>query len=537
MIRKRGENGVIILTGGFFLMFLVLAVSYFSIAYERKYAEAADRRSEFVIHVGESQGTIYDRNMRPLTNSTVKHTAVAVPSAADRSRLREYAVDKEKFDDGMSSGEPFIFECSGDTPESDAVTVFESCERYTQEQPARHIIGYLSDGKGVSGIERAYESVLRSGGENSVTYSVDGFGRVIIGDGKTVIRSDTAKSGVVLTIDSDIQQIAEECGRKLGKGAVVVTDVESGDILAMASFPEYSADELGKALDDKDSPLLNRCLCSYGVGSVFKLVTACEAVEEGSAPYRYECCGCIDVEGQVFNCHQLSGHGMQSITKAMTNSCNTYFISLSQELNAGRFRETAHRLGFGTENWLCSEIVGSSGVLPTVSDLNIPAELANFSFGQGKLTASPLQVNRLTCAVANGGELPVLRLVKGMTVNGREVADEKAPQKSEVMDRRTAVMLRQMMISAIRDNKESLARSETVTVGAKTSTAQTGRYDSSGEELCHGWITGFFPADKPVYAVTVIAEDGGYGNKAAAPVFREIAEKITEKDEEISQNH
>ena len=83
-----------------------------------------------------------------------------------------------------------------------------------------------------------------------------------------------------------------------------------------------------------------------------------------------------------------------------------------------------------------------------------------------------------------------------------------------------------MMISAIRDNDESNARTKYTSVGAKTSTAQTGRYDENGDELCHAWITGFFPAYAPKYAVTVLVEDGGYGNDAAAPVFSEIADRI-----------
>ena len=85
-----------------------------------------------------------------------------------------------------------------------------------------------------------------------------------------------------------------------------------------------------------------------------------------------------------------------------------------------------------------------------------------------------------------------------------------------------------MMILAVRENDRSKAKSRKISVGAKTSTAQTGKYDEKGEELCHAWITGFFPARQPKYAVTVLIEDGGYGNDAAAPVFREIAEKIRE---------
>jgi penicillin-binding protein 2 len=83
-----------------------------------------------------------------------------------------------------------------------------------------------------------------------------------------------------------------------------------------------------------------------------------------------------------------------------------------------------------------------------------------------------------------------------------------------------------MMIATVRENKDSKAKTEKISVGAKTSTAQTGRFDSNGNELCHAWITGFFPARQPKYAVTVLIENGGYGNEAAAPVFREIAERI-----------
>jgi len=295
----------------------------------------------------------------------------------------------------------------------------------------------------------------------------------------------------------------------------------------MASFPQFTAEGIGEALDDPASPLINRCLYSYGVGSVFKLVTACEAIEEDKGDIVYDCKGSINVSGQNFNCHRLDGHGKQTMSRAMTNSCNTYFISLSQMLDTARFRSRAHELGFGRENYLCSGIIGSAGVLPTVRELRVPAELANFSFGQGRLTATPLQINRFTCTIANGGIMPSLRLIKGLTADGREVSGEKKPQTERVMDARTAGLLRQMMTAAVRDNRESNARSEIVSVGAKTSTAQTGRFGKDGEELCHAWITGFFPADEPEYAVTVLVEDGGYGNKAAAPVFREIAERVT----------
>ena len=296
----------------------------------------------------------------------------------------------------------------------------------------------------------------------------------------------------------------------------------------MASFPTYSPNEIENALTDESLPLINRALYSYSVGSVFKLVTAAQAIDEGFADFMYDCTGNINIKGQYFNCHKLSGHGLQSMSDAMTNSCNTYFINLSSSLNVESFRKLAYSLGFGRENYLCAGITGSAGVLPTTKQLMIPAELANFSFGQGKLTATPLQITQLTCAIGGEGKMPVLRLIRGVTVDGETVGNEKQPQISQVLEPETAEQLKKLMIFAIRNNKDSNARTNKISVGAKTSTAQTGRVDENGVELCNGWITGFFPARKPKYALTVLVEDGGYGNDCAAPIFRSIVEKIYE---------
>lgn len=535
MIRKRSDGGVLFLVGAFFLMFTALACNYFRIAFEGRYVRAAEQRSELTISAGESQGTVYDCNMVPIVNAGKKYYAVAVPYAIDPDKTAGYAVNREEFLGAVSKGSPFVFQCRENTPESEGLTVFSIPERYADEQSACHLIGYLSDGKGVSGIEYAYDRILRGdSSENTVTYSTDGFGRVLIGDGKTVRRSTADKCGVVTTIDSEIQKICEESGSDIEKGAIVVTDIYSGDILGMCSFPGFDPDNIDEALSSADSPLINRTLYSYGVGSIFKLVTSCEAINEGMTGFIHVCRGYINVIDQRFNCHKYDGHGTENMTTALTDSCNTYFIALSQKLDTKSFRRLAHDLGYGRETLLCAGMTGSAGVLPTVKDLDIPAELANFSFGQGKLSATPLQVNQMTCAIANGGSVPSLRVIRGVTADGETIANEKPPQLSKVIDDDTAAGLRRMMTAAVRDNSSSNARSLIVSTGAKTSTAQTGRYDEEGNEYCHAWITGFFPAASPKYAVTVLAEDGGYGNDAAAPVFRSIAEGITVLDKKRS---
>lgn len=528
-LRRKGEHRVIFIVSLFFLMFFSLSLNYFKISYEQQYVDTAIENSFLTVHAGDTQGTIYDRNFVPLTNATEKTVAIIVPSSVNYDELISIAVDKEKFSADYEKGLPFAFECTEKGTDTAGVTFFEIPERYS-ENIAPHIVGYLSDGAGASGIEYAYEMLLRSGNmENSVTYSTDGFGHILIGEGKSVTRSTKQKTGVVTTLDSEIQQICETAGKDIDKGAIVVSDVKTGEILALASFPEYDVQDIAPALTDERSPMINRALYSYSVGSIFKLVTACEAMNTDFSGYMYNCTGSCDVFGQNFSCHKKEGHGVQSLTDAITNSCNPYFISVSRCFDIPKFRNLAFSFGFGREIFLCAGMISSAGVLPTVDDLLVPAELANFSFGQGKLTATPLQINQMTCAIANGGELIMLRLIRGVTVDGETVGNEKSLQKSRIMTSDTAKELRKLMIAAVYENENSNSSARYVRTAAKTSTAQTGRFDENGEELCNAWVTGFFPSSAPRYAVTVLVEDGGYGNDAAAPVFSEIVDMMMQR--------
>ena len=526
-MRRRSERGILILTAAFFLVFMVLVWNYMCLSQEREHVRTAEDSSFITINAGDTQGTVFDRNFVPLTNAESYVVAVAVPSAVTLDELYDLAADKSALSEMYASGRPFAFRCVRRGEDSAGLTFFDVPVHCGSNLAASHIVGYLSEGRGASGIEYAYDRILRGGNmENSVTYSTDGFGSILIGAGKDVIRSTKQQTGAVTTIDSRIQQVCERAGCGIDKGAIVVTDVNTGEILALASYPRFSVDDIDVALTDERSPLIDRALCSYSVGSAFKLVTACEGLNEGLGGYVYECTGSIDVGGQVFRCHKYDGHGVQTMSEAMTNSCNTYFIALSQLLDTRKYRSLAADLGFGKEVYLCAGMTGSAGVLPTDEKLLVPAELANFSFGQGELTATPLQVNALTCAIANGGELPMLTIMRGITVDGESVGNEKLPRRSRVMSAETAAELRKMMIEAVYLNDSSKARPRYIRVGAKTSTAQTGRFGDDGEELCHAWITGFFPSSSPTYAVTVLVEDGGYGNDAAAPVFAEIADGI-----------
>lgn len=136
--------------------------------------------------------------------------------------------------------------------------------------------------------------------------------------------------------------------------------------------------------------MIQRALYAYPVGSIFKLVTAACAFDQGVGyNFTWDCDGAISVGTQRFRCHELQGHGVQHMADAMRSSCNPYFIALGQALSGSDLLQTAKSLGFGTEIMLTSNMIASGGTLPTLQQLKLPAEQANFSFGQGVLTASP----------------------------------------------------------------------------------------------------------------------------------------------------
>ena len=141
----------------------------------------------------------------------------------------------------------------------------------------------------------------------------------------------------------------------------------------MASFPTYSADTLSEAVNDKDSPLINRCLYSYNVGSIFKLVTSLAAFEQGiEESFSYNCTGSTEIGGQLFKCHDLSGHGVLDMTEAAAESCNTYYIELSKHIDSRLLIETAQRMGFGRSIPLALGMTVSGGSLQTEEDLSLP---------------------------------------------------------------------------------------------------------------------------------------------------------------------
>lgn len=493
------------------------------------YTDAALRQSQTILTAGHAEGTIYDREFNPLVNQETVYYAAVTPTQEAITALLPITEEMSPLLEGIRTGMPFTCRVSSEAVTCEDIIILSVPERRRGQLTAQHIIGYTLGGEGMTGLEADYDRVLRGTSDTAtVTYAVDAKGKVLLGEKPVVSPVSGSNPGVVTTIDTQLQTLCET--QDIEKGAIIIMDVENGDILAMASFPAYDPDALGEALEQENSPLINRCLYAYSVGSIFKLVTCAAAYQQGMTDFMTECTGKTEVKGQIFRCHDWRGHGVLDMQQAMVYSCNAYFVDLSMLLDPEIMRKTAQDFGFGTQIALTSSIVSTSGTLPSRKDLALPAEMANFCFGQGLLTASPLQVCQMTCGIANDGSMPLARLIQGYTLDGENLRSDKQPMYARMLPRNAAYYLQDMMIAAINENENSNAVPSNVYAAAKTSTAQTGRYNEEEIELCHAWITGYFPIEEPKYAVTVLVEDGGFGNDAAAPIFRTIAENITAMD-------
>ncbi len=509
------------------LCFMALLLKIVDINKEN-YSSVTRNQSTKILTVGEKRGTVYDRNYVPLTNSEKRFVAAVTPTVQSAEYLRPY-LSTEDLTEKINRGYPFLCPV-GEEIINDHIYTFSVPVRYGETIFAPHIIGYLdSEKKGVSGIEKAYNQYLtENSGKLTVSFQVDAVGRVLAGMDKTVTDSNfSSKAGVVLTLDSRIQNIAESALResRIESGAVLVMQAGTGELLAVASVPAFHPDRVGDSLKGVNSPLVNKAFCSYSVGSVFKSIVAAFALEEDISPEEvYECKGEITVGDTVFRCFKGKAHGETDMASALANSCNTYFINLSQKLSAEKLLTLCRRLGFGESDTLAPSMMTFSGALPTEESLKIKGNFANFSFGQGDFSATPLQLAKAYHALATGYTVsPVL--VRGLTNCDGLMTRTGKTQKEKIFSDRTVKQIREMLSGVVSEGLADKAKSSLISLSGKTGTAQSGIY-SGEKEICRTWFTGFFPSGNPGYIVVVLNENGEGGNVDCAPVFRKVCEGI-----------
>lgn len=510
------------------LCLLLLTVRILSVTAEN-YSSAAKENSRKTVLIAESRGKIYDRSLNLLVDGEEEPVSVFTPSIKSKQILTRL-LGEERAQEIIESKRPYVSKTDEEV-NNESICTFRVPIRYPENSLACHLVGYVDpkSKNGSSGIERGYNDYLKeNGGSLSASFGVDASGGVLQGVKRQINDENYfSKAGVVLTLDSKIQKMTENAleNSRIKSGCALVMHIESGEILSMASVPKYDRNNLAKELEKENAPLVNKALRSYSVGSVFKSVVAAYALECGiSQDISFTCTGICKVGDTTFSCYNGKKHGEQTMKEALKNSCNTYFIKLSEKLDTDSLLMFCRSLGLSAETKLAEGISGEKGCLPESDFLTLPGERANFSFGQGKLLITPVQMLAVYHALATGYYVRPTVLF-GLANKDGLVKKEKREDKRRVLSEKTVKKMRVLLASVVSNGNAKSAKSRYLKLAGKTGTAQSGIYDGK-REICRTWFAGFFPADNPHYIAVILNEDGVGGSVDCAPVFKEIAENI-----------
>jgi penicillin-binding protein 2 len=484
------------------------------------------------------------------------------------------------------------------------VSIVQQAERvYTKGTLASHILGYVSritdnnkkefeannddhkyetdDKVGQTGVEKVFEEYLRGeDGTKQIDMNVDGS---ITGE----YTSQEAVGGatVVLTIDANLQQVAEEAlANNIEKiksggfsktydangGCVVVTNVKTGEILAMASYPDYNPSYFSNGIsqaqwniynDSKLTPLRNRAIQNaYAPGSIFKMITAIAGLNEGkiSVSDKVYDSGEYYVEGTTkpYRCWIFTdygyGHRWVNVSDAIQKSCNYYFYELGSRTGIDLIAKYAKYFGLGSKTGieLPNEVTGtvpSQALVKEKENRNwSTADTIIAAIGQSYNNYTPVQMAKYISILANGGKKIDLSIVKNVVLsNGTQVAkseiDEFVKNKLNLNeDDSEDIEINQEYLNAVLQGMKSVAEEEggtaytvfkdfEISVGGKTGSAEAG-------SNVNAWFVGFAPFEDPEIAVVVMVENGGHGYYTAEVVKEIISEYFGMNTADVKEN-
>ncbi len=510
------------------MMLLLSCVLRVTVIATGDYSAVQASQSAYRIVVSRLRGTIFDCNMVPITNSSTKTVAAISPTPKGIMAVNS-VLDGDELSavlDSLRQEMPAICTVDGEII-SEGVATTTVYNHTDDTLQACHIIGYTdTDGHGVTGLELAYDDLLYSDQTVSAVFTADGKGNVLCGiDPYFENDLSVVHSGVVTTLDVNVQNVVEIAAAKMNSGCVIVAEVGNGKIRAMASVPTFDINNLAESLEKENSPLLNRALLPFSVGSVFKPCVAASALEGGQGDRIFNCEGRLKIVDRIFKCHKLDGHGEMNLCTALAQSCNCYFYNFAISLGGASVHKMSSTLNFGSKIKIADNIYTASGNIPAQKSLENEGTLANLSIGQGDLLLSPVAMLTLYSAIAGDGSYYLPTLIEKTIKNGAENYYDTG-NATRVMNSDTAAILRQYLETVITEGTGFEAAPTLTTAAGKTATAQTGRYNSDGTEITNSWFCGFFPVDNPKYVVVVMSDSKL--NVSTASVFAEIADGITE---------
>jgi peptidoglycan glycosyltransferase len=350
---------------------------------------------------------------------------------------------------------------------------------------------------------------------------------------------------IVTNIDSGAQRVALADLEAAGFGAVVAIEPQSGRVRVMASNKPYDPNRIPDEYEDLannklETPLLNRGSQGlYPPGSTFKVVTAASALESGAITPETTIAapGTLEVEGQPLANDFDTSYPPIPLDFALTNSVNTWFAQVGEEIGGDTLFETMRKFGFGSTPPidLPDDQVYTSGVLDEEEGLLGPGDavdVGRVAIGQERLLASPLQMAMVAAAVANKGKLMKPQIWSRVVDPDGRVTEKLDPSEySQAISAETAADLTTAMEGVVNEGTGTNAAISGVPVAGKTGTAETPGNEScgGGEDENQAWFIGFAPADDPQIAIAASVEcTPEFGGDVAAPIFRDVAEALLE---------
>jgi len=566
-----------------FIVFLIIAIligrlGYIQLIQGKELSELAYEQQTLDRAINPKRGTIYDATGTVLAQSSTVETVTVNPgniSAENKEKVARklaeiFELDYEKVLKKVSKRSSIetiakrvnkektdqLREWMEENKITVGINIDEDTKRYyPYNNFASQIIGFCgSDNQGLDGIEAKYDKEL-SGTKGAIKRHTDAKGGEIGEEGESYISAINGND-LVLTIDINIQSIVEKYLKEAcidnkctDGGNIVIMNPQNGDILAMATYPNYNlnepyeayTDELKSAWDtmsqeDKTKSLQavwrNRAITdTYEPGSTFKTITSSAAIEEGlvtdiDKSGQFACTGGIEVAGVRIKCWRYyRPHGAESLRQALMNSCNPVFIGLGQKMGVTKYYSYLRRFGLLTTTGV--DLPGEAGSIFLAENKAGPVELATISFGQ-RFEITPLQLVTAVSAIANGGDLVQPRVVKQIVDSKTgEKRDVEVKKKGNAISKETSEKVLSMMESVVAEGTGKNAKVAGYRIGGKTGTSEdgvnTGKYVTS--------FIGVAPIDNPqlVMLITLYnptGEGGHQGGGVAAPlagqIFREI---------------
>ena len=578
---------------------LMVRIGYIQLIQGKELSQLAYEQQTLDRKINPKRGTIYDATGNNIlaVSSTVETVTVNPTNISDESKEKvamalasifelDYETDLKKVKK-RSSIETIVKKVDKDETDklrkwmeenniTNGINIDEDTKRYYPHNNfASQVIGFCgSDNQGLDGIEAKYDNELK-GKQGAIQKHTDAKGGEIGEEGENYI-SAVDGNDLVLTIDLTIQSIVEKYLEEAcidnvctDGGSVIVMNPQNGDILAMANYPNYNLNEpyepfteelkaSWESLEQQEKTInlqsvwRNKAIAdTYEPGSVFKLITASAALEEGITDTdnegEFSCTGGIEVAGVRIKCWRYyRPHGSESLRQALMNSCNPVFIGLGQKMGVTKYYEYLQKFKLLQTTGI--DLPGEAGSIFLAKEKAGPVELATISFGQ-RFEITPIQLATAVSSIANGGTSIKPRVVKQI-INSetKEITEVPVEKGDNVISKETSEKVLSMMESVVSEGTGKNAKVEGYRIGGKTGTSEDGvntnKYVTS--------FCGVAPIDDPQVVVLVTlynptGEGGHQGGGVAAPVggqifseilpYLEVNKQVLEEDNEetISQ--